>query len=220
MYRPDQATYQALRSSTYWIGDDIEVCASRNLIKGPDGKEHKLQPRLISVLTILAAAKGEVVPRQALIEAIWSDYYTGDLALNQTVSKLRKALSDAADTPESIETIVKTGYRLLLPVYTHPPVHRQARPLLRSWAGRLAILVPLLAAAVYFTVLKKEAPEPLILMEDPQGMLSPELQARIQQLATHPENYEQVMQELKTVFPDSTFQFVSEKKGQVMVLGR
>lgn len=180
--------------------------------------ERKLQPRLVSVLTVLASAKGEVVSRQELIETIWSDYYTGDLALNQSISKLRRALGHTAGTGEIIETIVKAGYRLLLPVYTQKPAPGIVAPLLPAWAYRLALIAPFIGLFLYFIVLKKESPEPVIVMDDPTGLISSDLQAKIQKLATNPQNYDQVLQELKEVLPDSVFRIVRENQ-TLMIYG-
>ncbi|MDA8019781.1 MAG: winged helix-turn-helix domain-containing protein [Thermoanaerobaculia bacterium] len=81
-----------------------------------DGASIRLEPRVMEVLLLLAEQPGQVLSRRALLEAAWPDVVVGDDALSLAVSKLRRAFSDDRREPKYIETIPKTGYRLIAEV--------------------------------------------------------------------------------------------------------
>ncbi|HYP66870.1 MAG TPA: winged helix-turn-helix domain-containing protein [Thiobacillaceae bacterium] len=76
----------------------------------------RLEPKVMEVLSFLAAHPGEVVSREALLAALWPGIIVGDDSLTQSVIKLRKAFGDDSRKPVYIQTIPKRGYRLLAPV--------------------------------------------------------------------------------------------------------
>jgi DNA-binding winged helix-turn-helix (wHTH) protein/TolB-like protein/tetratricopeptide (TPR) repeat protein len=80
------------------------------------GETAHVEPKAIEVLLALAARAGEVVSREALLDAVWPGVVVGDEALTQSIIKLRKALGDDSRTPTYIETIPKRGYRLIAAV--------------------------------------------------------------------------------------------------------
>jgi transcriptional activator of cad operon len=84
-------------------------------LKGPAG-EHRLEPKVMDLLFLLAGAPGKVFSREQILEILWPGLIVGDDALARTVSKLRQALGDDAKAPRYIETISKRGYRLLVDV--------------------------------------------------------------------------------------------------------
>lgn len=73
-------------------------------------KEYRLEPRLVSVLCMLAENVGRLTPRELLISKIWNDYGGAEDSLNQAISFLRKMLHDSKK--ELIETVPKKGYIL------------------------------------------------------------------------------------------------------------
>ena len=76
----------------------------------------KSQP--FQVLRLLLEAKGEVVSREQLREALWphDTFVDFDLGVNTAVRKLRQALEDSAERHRFIETLPKLGYRFMIPV--------------------------------------------------------------------------------------------------------
>ena len=62
----------------------------------------------------LAETPLEVVKKEDLIHAVWNDAFVTDDVLTRSISELRKAFEDDARQPEFIETIPKSGYRLLV----------------------------------------------------------------------------------------------------------
>lgn len=76
----------------------------------------KLEYKMMEILVLLAQNAGEVVTKERLHEQVWNGVFVTDNALTRTVSKLRKALDDDPVNSEYIETISKSGYRLIASV--------------------------------------------------------------------------------------------------------
>ncbi|WOH38321.1 winged helix-turn-helix domain-containing protein [Thalassotalea fonticola] len=78
------------------------------------GEKIQLQPKLIEVLGYLASQYPRVVPREEIIENVWEgNSYVGEKALTNAIWNLRQKLHLENQT-EIIETIRKSGYRLLV----------------------------------------------------------------------------------------------------------
>jgi DNA-binding winged helix-turn-helix (wHTH) protein/TolB-like protein len=76
----------------------------------------RLTHKGMAVLRVLAGAGGTVVTKEALVGEVWEGAYTSDEALSAVIYEVRRALDDDARNPRFIETIRKSGYRLLAPV--------------------------------------------------------------------------------------------------------
>jgi DNA-binding winged helix-turn-helix (wHTH) protein/TolB-like protein/tetratricopeptide (TPR) repeat protein len=117
------------------------------------GKRVALQDQPAQVLSLLVSRPGEVVTREDLCRALWSEdtFVEFDTALNVAVNKVRQALRDSATSPRFIETIPRRGYRFLSDV--HPVADTPAapavshRPRLR-WAIGIALGLLLAAVAI------------------------------------------------------------------------
>lgn len=81
-------------------------------VTGPAGTV-TLEPKVMDVLLVLAARRGEVVLRSELIEAVWAVEHGGDESLTRAISILRKTLGDVHGQRTLIETVPRRGYRLL-----------------------------------------------------------------------------------------------------------
>ena len=82
------------------------------------GQESRLEPRLASLLEMLAARPGAVVSRDELLDTVWGDEGS-DEALTQAVSRLRQLLGNR----DLILTEPRKGYRLVAdPVLVAQPV--------------------------------------------------------------------------------------------------
>ena len=66
--------------------------------------------RHLDVLAALLARAGEVVSKDALVEAAWRDVAVTDNSLEQAISSLRRALATAEGAP-LIQTVPRQGYR-------------------------------------------------------------------------------------------------------------
>jgi DNA-binding winged helix-turn-helix (wHTH) protein len=75
------------------------------------GQPLTLAARHLEVLAALLARAGQVVSKDALVEAAWRDVAVTDNSLEQAISSLRRALG-APGSGISIETVPRQGYRL------------------------------------------------------------------------------------------------------------
>lgn len=76
-----------------------------------NGRAQSLPPKAVDALEFLVEREGELVTRQQLIDALWSDRIVEDQGLNQLVYLLRKTLGTRSDGEPWIETVRKRGYR-------------------------------------------------------------------------------------------------------------
>jgi DNA-binding winged helix-turn-helix (wHTH) protein len=98
------------------IGDWIFDPGTRRL--GGDGVETRLSPKAAGVLRALAETPGHVWSRDALLERVWPNVIVTEEVLTHAIGELRRALHDDPRSPAVIETIHKSGYRLLKPSTT------------------------------------------------------------------------------------------------------
>jgi Tol biopolymer transport system component/DNA-binding winged helix-turn-helix (wHTH) protein len=85
----------------------------------------QVEPRVMHLLACLAARPGEVVTREAFLETVWPGTVVVEKALTNAISELRQILADDPAEPRYIETIRKTGYRLIAEVR---PLAAEAAP--------------------------------------------------------------------------------------------
>ncbi len=84
-----------------------------NRLSRSDGGDVQLEPKMMDVLVCLAQTPGDVVSREALIDAVWPEVFISESVLTRAIAGLRRALGDDAREPRFIETISKRGYRLI-----------------------------------------------------------------------------------------------------------
>lgn len=78
-----------------------------------DEESIQLQPKVMDLLCYLAAHANKVISRDELVENVWKGTVISDDAIHRTISILRTALRDNPKKPKYLETITKTGYRLI-----------------------------------------------------------------------------------------------------------
>ena len=93
------------------IGAATVDTAARSITR--DGVTRRASPKAIAVLTVLADAEGDVVSRGKLLESVWPDVCVGEEVLTQAITELRRAFADSPRRPQFIQTVPKSGYRLL-----------------------------------------------------------------------------------------------------------
>lgn len=102
------------------IGQCVVVLSSREVHRlDGAGKVQRLTPKSVGVLLALVGNAGQVVTRDELFAEVWPDTMPTNDVLTQAVTLLRKAFAAAdpdSDGTSYIETIAKTGYRLLAAV--------------------------------------------------------------------------------------------------------
>ncbi|MCG6861783.1 MAG: winged helix-turn-helix domain-containing protein, partial [Chromatiaceae bacterium] len=127
----------------FTVGDWLVDPRSNELHR--DSARVKLEPKVMRVLCVLAERPGSVVAREDLESRVWAGMVVTSDAVTNTIIKLRKVFGDDSRNPRYIETISKTGYRLIAEV--KPGSTATAAPgSLHSWEGLRPArwLVPLL----------------------------------------------------------------------------
>jgi len=87
----------------------VFLTKSREL-RTAEGKAVDLRSQSAQVLSALAARPGEIVSKDALMQAVWPDTFVTDDSLTQCIADIRRALGD--DKHVIVETFPKRGYRL------------------------------------------------------------------------------------------------------------
>jgi TolB-like protein/DNA-binding winged helix-turn-helix (wHTH) protein len=91
----------------------MDVSPATREVSFPGGKD-VVEPRVMEVLLTLVRAKGEVLSRDALIEACWDNRVVSDDAINRVISRVRKVSELTGGEDFVVETIPKVGYRLIV----------------------------------------------------------------------------------------------------------
>lgn len=148
----------------------FSVDPARNRLAGPDGAI-AIEPKIMDLLCVLAAAPGRVFSRTELIDLVWGTQYGADESLTRAVSQLRKLLGDSREEPRIVETISKRGYRLIAPVTLSPAASGTAAapvpaaPKMRYGLAAALVLVLVAGFAIFhFSTQKRVAasqPAPL-----------------------------------------------------------
>lgn len=141
--------------SAFFVADWLVEPATLRIFR--NGEEIRLEPKVMQVLVYLVGRAGEVVSREELEANVWAGRVVGYDAVANTIIKLRKAFSDNSRDPEIIETIPKTGYRLIAQVEQTDKELLQPSRKSASTSGRQRLIMPgvvaaslLLAAAAWF----------------------------------------------------------------------
>jgi eukaryotic-like serine/threonine-protein kinase len=92
----------------------------RRLLFGPDGEPIALKPRVFDTLLYLIEHRGELLQKQALLDAIWPHVVVEENNLNQAISTLRRVLGETRGEHRFIVTEPGRGYRFVAPVEAVP----------------------------------------------------------------------------------------------------
>ena len=94
------------------VGESHHVDPSLNSVTGPAGIS-RLEPKVMQVLVCLAEHADEMVPKERLMRSVWPDTFVGDDVLTRCISELRRVFGDDVKEPRFIQTVPKSGYRLI-----------------------------------------------------------------------------------------------------------
>ena len=75
-----------------------------------------LRPKSFAVLHYLLRHAGQLVSRDALLQAVWPDVVVSEAMLTICLGELRRALGETRQAPRCIETVARRGYRFIAPV--------------------------------------------------------------------------------------------------------
>src|SRR5689334_3588301 len=120
---PLRSLFQGLKSSESMAGSPkperdgvrfgkfvLDLTARRLMCSG---EPVKLSGRALDILCELAAAPGDVVSKDRLMEVVWSGRIVEENAIQVHVSTLRRALEPGSDGESYIITVPGRGYRLV-----------------------------------------------------------------------------------------------------------
>ncbi len=85
-----------------------------------DGVVRHVEPKVMSVLLVLALRQSHVYSKEEIIAAVWPDTFVSDDALTRCISILRRITEDNPHAPRFIQTVPKRGYRLIAPISELP----------------------------------------------------------------------------------------------------
>ena len=99
----------AAQKDTFAIGN-AQIDATRFTVSTPGEVDLPLTIRELGLLRTFAAHPGEVLSRDALLDAVWGEnYYASSRTLDQHIVQIRRKLGPSGNL---IETVRGTGYRL------------------------------------------------------------------------------------------------------------
>jgi len=87
-----------------------------------------LTPKLLDVLFHFLDRPGQLVTKDALLDAVWPGANVTENAVAQALSDLREALGDDPAEPTFIKTIARRGYRFIAEVRSDTPADPAASP--------------------------------------------------------------------------------------------
>jgi TolB-like protein/DNA-binding winged helix-turn-helix (wHTH) protein len=96
-------------AETITFGGFVFLAKSKQL-QTVEGQAIDLRSQSAEVLSALAARPGEIVSKDALMQAVWPDTFVTDDSLTQCIADIRRALRD--DEHVIVQTLPKRGYRL------------------------------------------------------------------------------------------------------------
>jgi len=76
-----------------------------------NGEVVAVQPQVLRVLECLLERPGHVISRQSLMERVWADTSVTEHSLTESVSVLRRCLTNGHPGSRYIETVHRRGYR-------------------------------------------------------------------------------------------------------------
>ncbi len=114
LFAPPAASYHVPAMKVFRVGPWTVHPHLHELHRGD--QQHRVGAKVMAALCCLASEAGGVVRKDDLIQQVWDGDFASDEALSAVIYELRKALGDDARKPRFVETIRKSGFRLVAPV--------------------------------------------------------------------------------------------------------
>src|SRR5688572_4784057 len=153
--------------------EGLQVSPLTGEVSGPGGVAH-LDPKVMTVLVLMAEHPGQVMLREKLVSSLWGNVVVTDDALTRCFYELRRHLVKAGGEEryrDLIETLPKRGYRLKATVnratvkpieatsdVAAAPAVRRSRPWLPAVIAAFALAA--IGVAVYFSRSPRNAEPP------------------------------------------------------------
>ena len=120
------------------------VSPARRRVEGPSGHA-QVEPLIMQVFLLLLDADGQVVTRDQLFDAGWGGAMVGDDSLNRAINRVRRIDADVGPGVFEIETVPRTGYRLIGDFNSTDDLAHDAKP--ATPVARRAVIAGGVAAA-------------------------------------------------------------------------
>ena len=95
---------------------DFRLEARQRRLLRRDGAPVPLTPRLLDALLHFVERPGELLGKEALMQALWPGLVVEENNLNQTISALRRSLGDESQDSRYIQTVPRRGFRFVAEV--------------------------------------------------------------------------------------------------------
>jgi serine/threonine-protein kinase len=115
-----------------------------------DGRPVPLPPRAIGVLSALLETPGEVVTKQALMDAVWPGTFVTESSLLEAIGLVRDTLGDDRKQPTYVQTVHRRGYRFIGQI--SPEARSRIRINGGTETGRAEALRPILRACATYAI--------------------------------------------------------------------
>jgi|GEM_PF-274562 len=102
----------------YEFGEFRLDAYERQLLK--HGQPVPLTFKAFEVLLVLVESSGRILEKEELMQRVWPDAIVEESNLKNNISALRKALGDASQASQYIQTLPRRGYRLVAEVVALP----------------------------------------------------------------------------------------------------
>ncbi|MFD0740030.1 winged helix-turn-helix domain-containing protein [Lysobacter koreensis] len=165
MPRPSEPPPQSSLSDRLRVGECVVDIPLREVQAARSHRPRRITPKSLGVLLALVEQAGRVVSREALLAQVWPDTLPSNDVVTQAITQLRKAFGEERGDVHYIETIAKTGYRLLAPVEWLATQVAAAPPVAAPAGGR----TPAPASESSVAAAEVVAPVPLPLASRPRG---------------------------------------------------
>ncbi|MGH6707136.1 MAG: winged helix-turn-helix domain-containing protein, partial [Sphingomicrobium sp.] len=153
------------------------ISPSRRHVEGPAG-EANVEPLVMQAFLLLLHARGKVVTRNELFDQCWGGAMVGDDSLNRAISGVRRIAAETAPDLFEIETIPRTGYRLIGEILSFDQALDENSPRQILVSRRLVIAggaATAGAAGLGVWLLRRDRPDPRVaalLEQGEQALLS------------------------------------------------
>jgi DNA-binding winged helix-turn-helix (wHTH) protein/Tol biopolymer transport system component len=106
------------------------------------GRRVAVEPKALSVLTLLVSRGGHLVEKQELLSFVWPNTFVEENTLTRTIGILRRELGDSSRDSRVIETVPTRGYRFIAPVEVLPQLSPSHLPVASAESGTQTGLAP------------------------------------------------------------------------------
>jgi len=104
--------------------DDFEL-DTKNCRISRAGEPVRIEKLPLDLLILLVERQGELLRRDEIAAALWSDAAVDEGAIHTAIRKIRLALGDDSASPRYIETVPRRGYRFKAGLSEAPPIPRR-----------------------------------------------------------------------------------------------